>query len=340
MVPAGAAPRAGVAVGVQHGDFARRAGGDFAYDRRAGREFANCRVHCIRWRGEQQHVVFAAIQREVKPIGRENLLQSRFNRYLLGPQSGADPAGGAQFAQVVGQAVADVHGGADAGGGEYFALGDVGTRAAVPVNQGFHHLSLLVRRVQHGAQAGGGAAHRPGYGHLVPRLGGGAQRRLSGGDAGQGHGDEGHRGAHHVAADDARPELPANFGHAGVQLFDGGDLRVRRQPQGDKSKTRLAAHGRHIADVGGDGFPAQVEPRRGSGGEVDAVHHGIGSVQFGDRGVPKGNCRRIVAVVHRQLELGVGRRIGRLGPTLHQRDKAEFAQFGDAHKPGEPIFAV
>ena len=64
---------------------------------------------------------------------------------------------------------------------------------------------------------------------------------------------------------------------------------------------------------------------------MDAVHHSVGGVEFGDGGLAQGDGSGVVAVVHRALIPFAGGRRIIARPFLNQRNQAEFAQVGKSH---------
>ena len=107
------------------------------------------------------------------------------------------------------------------------------------------------------------------------------------------------------------------------------------RPRVIRGYRRIAAHGGHVADVGGDGFPAQIAPRSCGGGEVYAVHHGVRGVQLGNRAIRECDSSGIIAIWHGNSELSLkseaGFRFDALSPLPDQFDQAEFTEVGDAH---------
>ena len=93
--------------------------------------------------------------------------------------------------------------------------------------------------------------------------------------ANDGNRDHQFRGCRHVAAYDDELVPTAGLGHTRVehlQLLYGDVVRQRKRNRG---VTWLCIHGHDIADVGGDGLPAEVAHRHERPIEMDALHQRI-----------------------------------------------------------------
>ena len=137
------------------------------------------------------------------------------------------------------------------------------------------------------AQAGGGIAKRTADGDDVAEAGGAARHDPRVAEAGvygpagegDGRGEDGR--ADEVAAGEDDAEGAGRLLEAAVEGEDVLDAEVVGQEEGDEGEVGLAAHRGDVAEVDGEGFPADVLPGGAAGQEVDAGDERVGGPDEG-----------------------------------------------------------